>query len=104
VERVAFVMRVKGGEEAEYARRHEAVWPEMLHALKVAGCTRYSIYRRGQDLFAYMEVDGFDRFRRLMAANEDAQRWEAHMAPIMERGIQPETGFHEVLTELFHLD
>ena len=97
-------MRVKRGQEAEYARRHEAVWPEILHALKVAGCSRYFIDRRGQDFFAYMEVDEFDRFKRLTAANEDAQRWEAHMAPIMERGFQPETGFHEVLTELFHLD
>ena len=38
-----------------------------------------------------------------MSADRDAQRWEAHTAPIMELGIQPETGFHEVLIEVFHL-
>jgi L-rhamnose mutarotase len=55
-------------------------------------------------LFAYIEVADFERFKRQMSANADAQRWEEQMAPIMERAIQPETGFHEVLPEVFHLD
>ncbi len=104
MERIAFVMRVKPGQEAEYRRRHEAVWPEMLRALKDAGCSNYSIYMKGRDLFAYMEVDDFERFRRYMSDNEDSQRWEAQMAPIMERAIQADTGFHEVLPEVFHID
>jgi L-rhamnose mutarotase len=103
MERIAFVMRVKPGQEAEYRRRHEAVWPEMLRALKDAGCSNYSIYMKGQDLFAYMEVADFERFKRDVSANPDAQQWEAQMAPIMEQAIQPETGFHEVLPEVFHL-
>lgn len=104
MERVAFTMRVKPGQEAEYRQRHEAVWPEMLRALKDAGCANYSIYMKGQDLFAYMEVNDFERFKRHIAASGDAQRWEAQMAAIMEAGIQPESGFHEVLPEVFHLD
>jgi L-rhamnose mutarotase len=104
MQRIAFVMRVKAGREQEYRRRHEAVWPEMLRALKDAGCSNYSIYMKGQDLFAYMEVADFEGFKRQMSSNADAQRWEEQMAPIMERAIQPETGFHEVLPEVFHLD
>jgi len=104
MERVAFVMKVRPGQEAEYRRRHEAVWPEMLRALKDAGCSSYSIYMKGRDLFAYMEVEDFEGFKRHMSANPDSQRWEAQMAPIMEQAIQPDTGFHEVLPEVFHLD
>jgi L-rhamnose mutarotase len=104
VERIAFVMKTKEGQENEYRRRHASVWPEMLRALKSAGCSNYSIYMKGRDLFAYMEVDDFERFKRVMSASPDAQRWEQRMAPIMERAIQPETGFHEVLPEVFHLD
>lgn len=104
MERIAFTMRVRSGQEEEYRRRHEAVWPAMLQALKSAGCRNYSIYRRGQDLFAYMEVEDFLAFLKLMAANPDSGRWEAYMAGIMERGILPETGFHERLVEVFHLD
>ena len=103
MERIALTMRVRPGEEAEYRRRHENVWPEMLRALKLAGCSNYSIYMQGPDLFAYMEVKSFERFKRFMAADPEAQLWEAHMAAIMERGIQPETGFHQVLPEVFHL-
>ena len=76
----------------------------MLHALKSAGCRNYSIYMKGQDLFAYTEVEDFRAFLKLMAADRDTERWEAHMAGIMERGILPETGFHERLVEVFHLD
>lgn len=104
MERVAFVMRVRPDQEAEYRRRHEMVWPEMLRALKDAGCANYSIYMKGQDLFAYMEVEDFAHFKRQISADPDAQRWEAQMAPIMEHGLQPETGFHELLPEVFHLD
>ena len=97
-------MRVKPGQEQEYRQRHEAVWPAMLEALKAAGCRNYSIYMKGQDLFAYMEVGDFQAFLSHMAANAESSRWEAQMAGIMEHGILPETGFHERLVEVFHLD
>jgi len=104
MERVAFVMKVKPGQEAEYRRRHEAGWPEMLRALKDAGCSNYSIYMKGRELFAYMEVDDFERFKRRMSENNDARRWELKMAPIMAQAIEADTAFHEVLAEVFHLD
>jgi L-rhamnose mutarotase len=59
---------------------------------------------KGQDLFAYIEVADFEHCKRQMSSSADAQRWEEQMAPIMERAIQPETGFHEVVPEVFHLD
>jgi L-rhamnose mutarotase len=101
MQRIAFVMRVRPGQEDEYRRRHRAVWPEMLHALKEAGCSNYSIFMRGHELFAYMEASDFDVLRQTLAAS---QRWEAHMAGIMEVAILPDTGFHELLPEVFHLD
>jgi L-rhamnose mutarotase len=104
MQRIAFVMRVRDGQEEEYRRRHQAVWPEMLEALKRAGCANYSIFQRGRDLFAYLEVADFERMRRELAGSDASRRWEAQMAPLMERGILPETGFHELLPEVFHLD
>jgi L-rhamnose mutarotase len=104
MQRIAFVMRVKPGQEAEYRRRHQAVWPEMLQALRDAGCSNYSIFMRGRELFAYMEVRDFHALRDALAASEGSRRWEAHMAGIMDQAIMPETGFHELLQEVFHLD
>ena len=104
MQRIAFVMKVRPGQEEEYRRRHQAVWPEMLRALKDAGSSNYSIFMRGRELFAYMEIEDFDALRRALAGSEASQRWETHMAGIMERAILPETGFHELLPEVFHLD
>ena len=104
MERVGFTMRLQPGQEAEYRRRHAAVWPEMLDALKAAGARDYSIFLRGNDLFAYLEVDDFARFRAHMAATEINDRWQAEMAELIDPLTDPATGFHQRLEEIFHLD
>ena len=104
MQRVCFLLKVRQDRLEEYKRRHQAVWPEMLRALKDAGCSNYSIFMRDRELFAYMEVEDFDAFKRTLAVSETSQRWEAQMAGIMEQAILPETGFHELLPEVFHLD
>ena len=104
MERIGFTMRLLPGQEAEYRRRHAAVWPEMLEALRAAGARDYSIFIRGADLFAYLEVDDFAAFRSAMAAAPVNDRWQAEMAALIDPLTDPETGFHERLEEIFHLD
>jgi len=104
MERVGFTMRLLPGAEAEYRRRHAAVWPEMLAALKAAGARDYSIFIRDDDLFAYLEVEDFGVFRAAMAANPVNDRWQADMASLIDPLTDPATGFHRRLDEVFHLD
>ena len=104
MERVGFTMRVLPGQEAEYRRQHAAVWPEMLDALRAAGARDYSIFIRGSDLFAYLEVDDFAAFRVSISANPVNDRWQAEMAALIDPLIDPATGFHQRLEEIFHLD
>jgi L-rhamnose mutarotase len=104
MQRVAFVMRLRPGQEAEYRRRHAAVWPEMLAELRLAGARNYSIFQRGEDLFGYLEVEDFDRFRQHMAASEVNTRWQLDMAGLIDPLTDPKTGFHQRLVEVFHLD
>jgi L-rhamnose mutarotase len=104
MERVGFTMRVLPGQEAEYRRRHTSVWPEMLDELRAAGARDYSIFIRGSDLFAYLEVDDFAAFRAAMAASPINARWQAEMAALIDPLTDPATGFHERLEEVFHLD
>jgi L-rhamnose mutarotase len=104
MERVGFTMRLLPGQEAEYRRRHAEVWAEMLDALKAAGARDYSIFLRGDDLFAYLEVDDFAAFRASMAATEVNDRWQAEMAELIDPLTDPATGFHRRLEEIFHLD
>jgi L-rhamnose mutarotase len=104
MQRVAFVMHIQPGAEAEYERRHRHVWPDMLAELKVAGCQNYSIFRDGLRLVAYLEVEDLDRYRTYLAGSAVAQRWEAHMSDILLREVDPATNFPPVLAEVFHLD
>ena len=104
MERVGFTMRLLPGQEAEYRQRHAAVWPEMLDALKAAGVRDYSIFIRGDDLFAYLEVEDFAAFRASMAAQPVNDRWQAEMAELIDPLTDPGTGFHQRLEEVFHLD
>jgi L-rhamnose mutarotase len=103
--RVGFVMRLLPGAEEEYRERHANVWPEMLAELRAAGASNYSIFQRGDDLFGYLEVDDFDRFRAHMAASDVNARWQAEMGDgLIDPLTDPETGFHQRLDEVFHLD
>ncbi len=104
MDRVGFTMRVLPGQEAEYRRRHASVWPQMLEALKAAGCRDYSIFIRDSDLFAYLEVDDFAVFRTSMAASPVNARWQAEMVELIDPLTDPATGFHQRLEEIFHLD
>jgi L-rhamnose mutarotase len=104
MQRIAFTMKIKPGSEEEYRRRHQHVWPDLLADLKQAGCSRYSIYMRGLELFAYMEVEDFQRFLSVMAASQVSERWEQYMSDILIRETDPATGFPFVLSEVFHLD
>lgn len=104
MERVGFTMRLLPGSEAEYRRRHAAVWPEMLDALRAAGARDYTIFLDGDRLFAYLEVDDFEAFRTSMAATDVNDRWQAEMARLIDPLTDPATGFHRRLDEVFHLD
>ena len=104
MERIGFTMRILPGQEDEYVRRHASVWPEMLAALKAAGCANYTIFRRDTDLFGYMEVDDFERFRATMDASPVNALWQADMAELIDPLIDPSTGFHRRLVEVFRLN
>ena len=104
MERVGFTMRLLPGQEAEYRRRHAAVWPEMLDALRSAGARDYSIFIDGDRLFAYLVVDDFDAFRASMAASAVNDRWQAEMTSLIDPLTDRATGFHQRLEEIFHLD
>jgi L-rhamnose mutarotase len=104
MQRIGFVMRLLPGAEAEYRRRHAAVWPEMLAELKGAGAANYSIFLDGDRLFGYLEVDDLGRFQQHMNDSEANARWQADMGVLIDPLTDPATGFHRQLDEVFHLE
>jgi L-rhamnose mutarotase len=104
MERIGFRMRLRPGAEADYVRRHAAVWPELLADLSAAGASNYSIFLDGEDLFGYLEVADFDGFRAAMAGSDADARWQPEMAALIDPLRDPDTGFHHRMREVFHLD
>lgn len=103
--RVCFRSSIQPALIDEYKRRHAAVWPEMLRALKEAGWNNYSLFL-SQDglLVGYVECDDFDAVRARMALTDVNARWQAEMAALFENtGQAPDEGF-QVLEEVFNLD
>ena len=102
--RYAFKMKLKPGCEAEYKRRHDAIWPELTEALHHAGVSDYSIFLDAATLtlFAVLKRTEDHQMAKL-PDHPVVKRWWAHMADIMEThpGHAP---ICEELSEVFHLD
>lgn len=105
MQRVAFVMHVKEGQEAEYVRRHREVWPQVLADLERAGVEQMNIFMAGRQLFLYMEVDDYAEAARVLGECPESVRWEAYMEPIMEdaggQDYDPENPYPDSLPEVF---
>jgi L-rhamnose mutarotase len=105
MQRVCFVLRVKPDRIEEYKRRHRAVWPEMLAALRETGWTNYSLFLRPDGLLiGYLETRDFDRARKEIARMEVNQRWQTQMADffVQSDGLLPDQSIAS-LEEIFHL-
>ena len=104
--RVCFLLKVKADRLEEYRRRHAAVWPEMLEALRETGWQNYSLFLRDDGLLVgYLETEDFEAALRGMAARDVNARWQAEMAPFFERldGQRPDEAMVR-LEEVFHLE
>jgi len=102
-EKYAFKMKLRPGMRAEYKRRHDDIFPELVTLLKDAGISDYSIHLDEETdiLFAVL-------WRRANHAMDELRshpvmkRWWAHMADIME--TRPDTEPVAVpLVTVFHM-
>jgi L-rhamnose mutarotase len=83
--RVAFKMHLHKGFEAEYKKRHDALWPELEQLLKTTGISEYSIFldETTNNLFGFLKVTDPAALDNL-PAQPVMQKWWAYMKDIME--------------------
>ena len=86
-----FKMKLYEGQEAEYEKRHNQLWPEMKDMIKET-----------LTLFGYIEIEDEERWAK--GANTAINRkWWDFMADIME--TNPDNSPVSIdLKEVFHLD
>ncbi len=106
MERACFQLRVRPERMDEYRERHEAVWPDMLDALRRSGWHNYSLFLRDDGLLiGYVECEDFAAVQAAMSATDVNARWQSEMAAFFvgEEG-RPVDGALRRLDEVFHLD
>ena len=105
MERMAWKGKIKAGQKAEYIRRHNEIWPEMVEVLKSAGICNYTIYCTGDELFGYYECGkGVAFAEKTQAESPVVDRWNAYMKDILELEMDPETGAQPKLEAVFRME
>lgn len=102
--RDGFRMKLKPGFAAEYKKRHDEIWPELVKVHSDAGIFDYTIYldEETDDLFA---------FRRLTDNNTAGElrndplikKWWAYNQQLMVSNPDG-TPWVKVIKEVFHMD
>ena len=103
MKRIGFKMKLFPGQEKEYKKRHDELWPEMQKLLKENGANNFSIFldKETNILFAYLEADDFSKLDDL--PNHPVQKkWWAYMKDIMETNDDNSPSRVD-LEQMFHL-
>jgi L-rhamnose mutarotase len=90
----------------EYLRLHSAVWPAVEARLTASHFTNYTIFHRGEWLFAYYEYTGtdYEADAAAIAADPVTQEWWKLTDPCQRRlDGTPEGEQWAPLTEVWHL-
>jgi L-rhamnose mutarotase len=104
MKRVAFKMKLKPGNEAEYRRRHDALWPELAQVLSEAGIRDYSIFLDEATLTLFAVQKQTDDSTAAHLPNHPiVKKWWASMAPLMEVNVD-NSPVASPLREVFHLE
>jgi len=104
MKRVAFKMKLKGGYEEEYKKRHDEIWPELKEKLSRAGIYDYSIFldKKTFTLFAVQKLKDNNTVEEL-PSKEIMKKWWDYMKGIME--TNPDNSpVTTSLEEVFHMD
>jgi L-rhamnose mutarotase len=104
MKRAGFTMRLKPGNEQEYKRRHDEIWPELVKELADAGVRDYVIYLDPESLvlFASQKVTEHNTADEL-AGKQIVRKWWTYMADLMETNPD-DSPVVRPLTEMFYLD
>lgn len=101
-EKYAWRAKIVPGTEAEYRRRHDALWDDMRAVLKSAGIRNYTIWMSGNELFGYYECEkGVAYAAKVQSESPIVKKWDAYMQDILIMEKDPVTGAQPSLTKVF---
>jgi L-rhamnose mutarotase len=97
-------MYLKAGCEEEYAKRYNALWPDLKELLKEMGIVDFSIYwdKETNGLYAFQTLTKNSAADRLNS-NLIMQKWWEFMSDIVQVGPDNQP-IVVTLDEMFHID
>ena len=98
-----WILELRPGYEAEYKKRHDEIWPDVVAETRAAGFKNYSIFQHGLTLLGYFETDDLARSIRLLNEGEAGQRWDKYMAPILKFEVDETTNFPYLLPMIWDM-
>ena len=102
MEKYAWSAKIKPGTEAEYVKRHNEIWPEMVELLNASGIKNYTIWLTGTTLFGYYECEqGVEYAAMVQKTSDVVMRWNEYMKDILIMEMDPVTGAQPKLTKVF---
>jgi L-rhamnose mutarotase len=102
MQRGLFYLRLFPGTEAEYDRRHSAIWPELAAEIRESGLRNMSGFRRGTDVWYYVEAEPDVRTAFAVHGPKQAnQRWNRYFRDVIAEITGPD-GDLLWYTEVFH--
>jgi L-rhamnose mutarotase len=102
--RLAFKMKLHQGQEAEYKRRHDELWPELKTLLKQTGISEYSIFldEETNTLFGVLNIEQ-PEWMDTLPEHPVMKKWWAYMKDIMD--TNPDNSPVSIpLKEVFYLE
>jgi L-rhamnose mutarotase len=95
-------MRLRPGAQAEYRRRHDRAWRELIAAIRSAGVHSFTVYGAGDKRFVHSELSDPAAWRRAWTTDVHI-RWALDMAPLIEHRADGTPAIDD-LDEIFHLE
>lgn len=102
--RLCFTFELYEGAEDEYKKRHDEIWPELVAAIKDAGFSNYSLFRRGTQVVAYVEIEpDLETAMAKLGQSEYNAKWAKWFEDLIVN-LTDARGNLMTFTEVWHLD
>lgn len=102
MERALFYLRLFPGTEAEYDRRHAAIWPELATEIRESGLRNMSGFRRGTDVWYYVEAEPDKKIAfEVLGPKPKNQAWGHYFRDVIAEISGPDGGLIWY-DEIFH--
>src|SRR5690349_15796081 len=84
--RHVFSLTIYEGQEAEYRRRHDEIWPDLLALQARAGLSNFTLFQRGREVIGYYEhrPENAEITLEELEDHPLTSDWSQHMRDVVE--------------------